>query len=241
MTSHGPFNRPDVVTRYLGLHGLLDSEQHLFDAVITAHDRVLDLGVGVGRTSRYLADRSFEYLGVDIAPNMIAEARTLHHDLRFEVGDATDLAHIDDARFDVVVFSFNGLDYITERSQRLRALRSVHRVLRNDGAFIFSSHDPRAVLARPNPVLGVKARPVAAFQTIRRVFRRGAVSSCVRGHGVVTDYVHGGLPTYMSAPRYVRSDLATCGFELVEQIPGPNGCAGSRFGTEWWYYLATRR
>ncbi|NOX29149.1 MAG: methyltransferase domain-containing protein, partial [Actinobacteria bacterium] len=50
---------------------------------------VLDVGCGPGRIAAFLAERGIEASGVDIAPQMIAEARLAHPDLVFEVGTLT--------------------------------------------------------------------------------------------------------------------------------------------------------
>lgn len=238
MTESGPFNRPDVVARYAELRGLFDSERTLFNSSINSQDRVLDLGVGIGRTAAELAVRSNDYVGIDIAPNMVAAATSLHPELRFEVGDACDLGQFTDGRFDVVVFSFNGLDYITSRPMRDRALGEIRRVLSPDGRLIFSSHDPRAVIARPNRDLGPRALPVAALQSVRRVRRRLGTRALWRGEGVIVDAVYGGTRTYMSTPTAVRAELERTGFELERTVPGPDSAPGRKLMTEWWYYLA---
>src|ERR1019366_8247253 len=58
---------------------------------------------------------------------------------RFEIGDARDLSRFGDGEFDVVLFSFNGMDYISHED-RLRVLAPVRRVLRPGGTFFFSAH-----------------------------------------------------------------------------------------------------
>jgi SAM-dependent methyltransferase len=42
-----------------------------------AGKRVLDLGVGAGRTTQYLAPLAADYLGIDVSPAMLALARAL--------------------------------------------------------------------------------------------------------------------------------------------------------------------
>jgi ubiquinone/menaquinone biosynthesis C-methylase UbiE len=53
--------------------------------------RVVDVGCGVGRVTAYLADRNVDVSGVDLAPGMVAVARTAHPTLHFETGSLTDL------------------------------------------------------------------------------------------------------------------------------------------------------
>jgi 2-polyprenyl-3-methyl-5-hydroxy-6-metoxy-1,4-benzoquinol methylase len=73
----------------------------------SAGKRVLDIGCGVGRWSRWLAARGAEVTGIDVSPTMIAEARRrAHHDglsarCRFDVQD---LEHLDaEGPYDLVV------------------------------------------------------------------------------------------------------------------------------------------
>jgi SAM-dependent methyltransferase len=52
---------------------------------------VVDVGCGSGRVTRYLADLGLDVSGIDLSPEMIALARRLYPDLRFEVGSMTAL------------------------------------------------------------------------------------------------------------------------------------------------------
>lgn len=51
--------------------------------------------------------------------------------------DATNLQKIEGTSFDIVVFSFNGIDSICSEQGRLISLREIYRVLRPGGYFIF--------------------------------------------------------------------------------------------------------
>jgi SAM-dependent methyltransferase len=97
--------------------------------------RVLDLGVGTGWTSMFLARRGFEVVGQDIAPDMIAlaEANADTADpfsLRFLVCDYERL-ELDD-EFDAALF-YDALHHAED--ERL-ALAGVHRALRPGGVCI---------------------------------------------------------------------------------------------------------
>jgi SAM-dependent methyltransferase len=48
---------------------------------------IADVGCGPGHVARYLADRGARVTGVDLSPEMIAEARAAYPDLAFTVGD----------------------------------------------------------------------------------------------------------------------------------------------------------
>jgi len=85
-------------------------------APLSPSARVLDLGCGIGRMSAELAGRCAEVVGVDVSPEMIAEARRLHADkagLRFEANSGIDLADFTDGYFDLI-FSYSVLPHLPE-------------------------------------------------------------------------------------------------------------------------------
>jgi ubiquinone/menaquinone biosynthesis C-methylase UbiE len=76
--------------------------------------KVLDLGCGDGTTAVPEAKRGADVLGVDIARNLVEagnrRARELGlTNLKFEEGDATDLAGLQDKSFDLVVSIFGAM------------------------------------------------------------------------------------------------------------------------------------
>jgi SAM-dependent methyltransferase len=75
---------------------------------------VLDLGCGDGTTALPAARRGAQVLGVDIAANLVAAGNARARaaglaDLRFEEGDACDIATIGDGRFDLLVSLFGAM------------------------------------------------------------------------------------------------------------------------------------
>jgi SAM-dependent methyltransferase len=52
---------------------------------------VADLGCGPGHVARYLSEQGVTVVGLDLSPNMVAEARRLNPGLDFRVGDMTRL------------------------------------------------------------------------------------------------------------------------------------------------------
>ncbi len=76
--------------------------------------RVLDLGCGDGTTALPAARLGAEVLGVDIAANLVAAGNARAREaglsnLRFEEGDACELAGLGDASFDLVVTVFGAM------------------------------------------------------------------------------------------------------------------------------------
>jgi SAM-dependent methyltransferase len=81
---------------------------------ITRGLKLLDLGCGDGTTAIPAANLGAEVLGVDIARNLVdaGNRRALEHDLknlRFQEGDAADLADVHDKTFDLVVTMFGAM------------------------------------------------------------------------------------------------------------------------------------
>jgi len=81
---------------------------------ITRGVKVLDLGCGDGTTARPAAVLGADVLGVDIARNLVeaGNARVKEQgltNLRFQEGDATNLEHLDDRTFDLVISIFGAM------------------------------------------------------------------------------------------------------------------------------------
>lgn len=94
---------------------------------------VLDVGGGPGTYASRLARDGYRVVLVDLLPTHVEEARA---DPSFgaHVGDARTLEQ-DDASFDAVLL-MGPLYHLTERGDRLRALREAHRVLRPGGRLV---------------------------------------------------------------------------------------------------------
>jgi trans-aconitate methyltransferase len=93
-------------------------------------ERVLDLGCGTGHLTAEIASRGADVLGIDRSAEMVAEAKRQHPHLRFELGDATELAFSDP--FDAV-FSNAVLHWIHEPE---KVIRGAARALKPKGRFV---------------------------------------------------------------------------------------------------------
>jgi SAM-dependent methyltransferase len=117
---------------------------------------VLDLGCGEGYFARRLKERGAGSIrGIDVSEQMVRAAEEREQKERlgiaYEAGDATDLGHIDDGSFDLVVavFLFNYLDL----DQTRHTMAEVFRVLRPGGRFVFAVPHPSL------PFIGEKTAP----------------------------------------------------------------------------------
>jgi SAM-dependent methyltransferase len=107
--------------------------------------RVLELGCGAGQAAVAFARMGARTIAVDASPEMVAAARRRAEaatvGVDFRIGDVSDLAFVPAESIDLV-FSGATLDYVEDLG---RVLRSVHRVLRPQGAFVFSLEHPLAL------------------------------------------------------------------------------------------------
>ncbi len=104
---------------------------------------VLDLGCGDGTTALPAAQRGANVLGVDIAENLVAagNARAAAaglDNLRFQVGDASDLQDLRDESFDLVVSIFGAM--FAPRPDDVA--REMARVTRSGGRIVMGNWIP---------------------------------------------------------------------------------------------------
>lgn len=100
--------------------------------------KVLVLGCGAGRVFKSLLENGFDVTGIDINPDMVNAAKEAHRTVPVFVMDATDLK-FPDGTFDTVFFPFHGIDYVYP--DIYMAVKEARRALKQDGVFIFSSHN----------------------------------------------------------------------------------------------------
>lgn len=134
-----PWGAPDVVAKF-ATRGFTDAGEALALGQVDdqAHGDVLDLGVGGGRTTDLLLPMAASYVGIDVSREMVGLARSRFPEATLQVGDASDLNGLPSGHFDLVVFSFNGLDAV-DHERRLQALAEMRRVVAPGGRVLFSS------------------------------------------------------------------------------------------------------
>lgn len=209
---------------------------------------ILDLGVGAGRTTPHLLRLSKNYTGFDFAPGMIRACQERFPGVRFVRGDAREMPMFADAQFDVVMFSFNGLDYLSH-TDRLRALREIRRVLKAGGLFLFSSHNSaREPFPSPwKPFLEwVHQRDwpklLENIAGVRNFMLRRGKQIFTDEYSVRVDNAHSfRLFTYYVTPAQQIQQLETHGFRLVEMYnrKGEAMAPDAReTASAWIHYLA---
>ena len=144
--------------------------------------RLLDIGVGGGRTVRALLDVSHDYVGVDNCEAMIDACQRRYPGVNFQHADARAMTMLADASVDLAMFSCNGIGMVAHQD-RLQIMSEVHRVLKPGGYFLFSTHNKNCpdstaifklpqVAFSPNPVRLAVRLARAVGRTALRMARR---------------------------------------------------------------------
>lgn len=181
---------------------LFPQEVKVIDRYFSAEGKVLDIGCGTGRTTSCLTERGMDVVGIDMSPEMVESASTLFPEIEFYTGDAGHLP-FEDETFRSILFSYNGLDYLSPTERRQDALSEMYRVLKPGGVVAFSSHN----LWYHLPALLTDQNRIKKFYlengNHRRLFQPYKID------GWKAD-----LPTYISNPVTQWRQLREAGFSL---------------------------
>jgi len=206
------FGKPSVVSFYASKSDLQPPEKRFIEehASELAAAHLLDIGIGGGRTTLHLPARVKSYTGVDIAAAMVEATRARFGgercDLDLRVADARDLSAWPRDAFGAVLFSYNGIDYVS-RDERMIVLAEIRRVLQAGGLFCFSSHSTLAI----DHAYGLR-RPVRSLYV--RLANGPASLHVGKPWVMFDDGTYGrGAPTYYVHPEEMERDLLRLGFE----------------------------
>lgn len=253
------YNSTAIAARYGRHEYITPCERLLFGAYIKPGMAILDIGVGGGRTSQHLAGNASRYVGIDYASEMISICRKKYPQWEFCVGSATDLSRFQSGSFDVAVMSYNMIDDLIPDQNRRLCLQECHRVLRKNGLLIFSSHNPRAILVRPEETAdarstrhmpGISNRvsallrnalhlPAKIFTSINASFRRalnyGTKYPFWNGEGYMRDTDN--LMTHFWIPRKAIAELVRYGFRFITLQGDDYPLKSHLLVTDWYYYV----
>lgn len=136
------YNAKDVAEEYAAQTHLQKPEQAVLNLVADTlkNGRMLDIGVGGGRTTYHFAPLVEEYIGIDYAEKMIEACqrkfRSGPGNVSFKLCDATDMSMFRDAYFDFVLASFNCIDYMAH-DDRIKTLEEIKRVSKRGSHMLF--------------------------------------------------------------------------------------------------------
>jgi SAM-dependent methyltransferase len=188
--------------------------------------RILDVGGGTGAHAAWLAEDGHQVRLVDPVPRHVERVRRLTPRLgriTAELGDARSL-HASKASFDAVLL-LGPLYHLTERDDRLRALREAARVVRPDGVVFV------AAISRFGSLFDGLSREFLFDPDFRPIVERDLRDGQHRNpqrrpHWFTTAFFH--------HPDELRAEVERADLEVVELL-GVEGLAGwlPQLGERW--------
>jgi ubiquinone/menaquinone biosynthesis C-methylase UbiE len=119
---HKPFDR-ELLTRFAG--------------TVRGNGTICDMGTGPGHVARFLRDAGAEVFGLDLSPNMLAQARQLNPDITFREGNMLALVLEDESLAGIT--AFYAIANIPAGSLAT-VFREMCRVLKPGGMLLLSFH-----------------------------------------------------------------------------------------------------
>lgn len=215
---------------------------------------MLDIGVGVGRTTTHFAFLAKEYLGIDYSNKMInaclEKFQNCPKQISFLTADARTMKLFKDNSFDFVLFSFNGIDYM-DHEERMRTLREIRRLIRAGGYFCFSTHNLNFLLKKCSIQLSKHPSILAlrAFRLLQmRLLNKKEAWKTIRNssrnqqHHMINDGAHNfRLKTYYITPVEQLKQLSELGYFDTKIYSLTNGREIKNPSTamdHWVYFLS---
>jgi SAM-dependent methyltransferase len=187
--------------------------------------RVLDLGVGSGRTTRFLQPFAETYVGVDFSPQMLARCKRDFPAATLYEMDIRELGKLADDRFDFVMASWAVLDALAP-DDRLKALSRIATMTKSGGVFVLSAHNRDAAIAGKPPAMAWTKRPdrlareAAHYAIARRNYARMKhMRRDEADHALYNDMAHRWQGVFYYISRAAQTaQLEKLGFDVREVI-----------------------
>jgi SAM-dependent methyltransferase len=243
------YGSADVVDWYEDLDFIIKPEAAILRKItpVIKDKKLLDIGIGAGRTTKFLLEISSNYTGIDYMPRFAELAQRKFPAAKILCCDARDLRVFGNAEFAFAQFSSNGIDYMIHED-RLRVLREIHRVLKPGGLFMFSTHNRDQKYFDKFPWqegkfdLGHLKSCLYTFLHLPKHYRMKKHEIRTDHYAIINDTAHGFslLTYYISLSEQVKQ-LAEAGFVEVEAYDMEGNPTGEDRNSPWIYYLARRR
>lgn len=256
------FGSVGVVDVYRRASGWLDAgERKMLSRIAdeTRGARILDIGVGGGRTASLLRLLTASYVGIDYSPEMVRACLEDDGTLDVRLGDARDLSAFSDGEFKLVLFSYNGLDAL-DHGDRARAVAEIHRVLEPCGLFLYCTtnkngpnYGRRPWRAAPSPTPRTARRLLGALWELPgslprhvrsyRNWRRASRTAEDRGAWAIGPlHAHEyGLSIHFTLPSTERAMLGGFGFGLEEMLSMEGWPVVDDASTTKWFHVLARK
>jgi ubiquinone/menaquinone biosynthesis C-methylase UbiE len=192
------YEAEDVVKDYIANDQLQKPEVTILNELINKlpYMRMLDIGVGAGRTTTFFGCLVKEYVGIDYSHKMInaciKKFKNYSNKVSFLTADARSMKLFKDKSFDFILFSFNGIDY-ADHEERILILNEIRRLIRSGGYFCFSTHNLNVVmkdffsikLSKNPKLLALRTRGLLQM----RLFNKGETWKTIRNPSRTQQYL----------------------------------------------------
>jgi ubiquinone/menaquinone biosynthesis C-methylase UbiE len=251
------YDAPGVPESYARNTKLSRAEEFIFSYLSDEikDKAILDIGVGAGRTVPYLTAHTDNYTGIDYSENMLRHCRAKYRDVNLLLCDARSMVAFEDEDFDAVFLCFNAIDD-ADHEDRNRILAEVHRVLKKNGVFVFSTHNLdskrrsaykfRGFVPAQNPIELIKKNSVRIkryFTGILNHHRNQRNEVHEQHFSIINDPSHNfSLMTYYIKKESQIRQLEDAGFSEVEMVDeqGSFISANQDCRHGWIYYICRK-
>ena len=243
------YSREDVVKYYQNTDLLFKTEEVLFEklSAMIKKSKMLDIGIGGGRTTKYLLPISRDYTGVDYVPQFAEETAKKYPNANIMCSDATNLKEFEAETFDFVLFSYNGIDALSNE-QRGLVFKEIFRVLKKSGIFMFSSHNREYHYFNKLPWRRKIEYDMQFLKFFLYCLYHLPKHYKMKKHEIFTDeyaIVNDGDHRYSLLAYYISIDkqakqLTEFGFSEIEAFDMKGNLVKSDTTSPWIYYLARK-
>lgn len=218
------YEREKIYSDYFGRKWLFPPETAFMQSVgkKLADFKMLDVGIGGGRTTINFAPKVASYTGIDYSGGMITYCQKKFDHFKnatFIEMDARNLSAFPDNEFDLLLFSFNGIDCV-DYEGRIQILLEFNRVLKANGMLIFSFHNVRNL----HRLYGFQLphSPFKIFWELNRMKKLRQINGSLKkydGKEIFSLYDgadHFQIMIFYLLPEKQREDLEKSGFKVVQ-------------------------
>ncbi len=218
------YSSDKVINWYNSLTAILPVEKYVFESnkALLYEGSLLDIGIGGARTTAYLLDKCKSYIGIDYSDGFIKVSKKKYPNADIRLMNAKDLSAFETNSFDMVNFSFNGIDYV-DMEGRKKILAEINRVLKPNGIFFFSTHNKNHPSFGKFPWLNKNNELIINLKTFlkllpflpRHIIKKRK-DICLTNYAIINDSAHRySLFTFYTTPFFLKQQLSEMNFDAI--------------------------
>ncbi|MDP1801083.1 MAG: class I SAM-dependent methyltransferase [Bacteroidota bacterium] len=243
------YNSDAVIKWYKHLNEITFVEKKIFETHkdLLASSKILDIGIGGGRTTAYLLDKCKSYTGIDYSKGFVDAVKKKYPNADIRLADARDLKAFENNSFDLVNFSFNGIDYVGPEDRK-KIFNEIYRVLKPGAFFFFSTHnkdhktfDQFPWLDKNNSFITNLKTFVKLLPFLPRHLKQKRKEINLNDYSVINDSAHNyGLLTFYTSPQFLKKQLTHHSFNEICLL-SKNGETVSDDKLDDWIFVTCKR